>query len=136
MPTEIGFGSGDVQTRGQRSEAGDQRSDNKQSKHPARLRCNQLDLDFAPKRSGSAVQGRQRDGRIFGIEQSMDRSSGRPHSRRHCALVDAFLFHQVVDFQRESTFESSRVYFVMQALRLKKLLKAASAMLVLTSCWF
>jgi len=66
----------------------------------------------------------------------MDRSPGRPHSRRHCALVDAFLFHQVMDFQRESTFESSRVHFLMQTLRLKKILKTASAMLVLTSCWF
>ena len=107
-----------------------------QRKHPARLRCNQFDLDFAPKRSGSTVQGRQRDGRIFGIEQSMDRSPGRPHSRRHCALVDAFLFHQVMDFQRESTFESSRVHFLMQTLRLKEILKAASPMLVLTSYSF
>lgn len=100
------------------------------------LCCDQLDLHFAPERSCRAIQGGQRDRSVFWIEQPMNCSARRPHTRSHRALAHPLLLHQVVHLQRNSTLERGRVHFLVQALLSQEVFKIASAVLVLTSCCF
>ena len=96
----------------------------------------QFDFHFSPERSRGAVQGRERDRSIFWIEESMNSSPRRSHTRSHRALIHPLPFHQVMHLQRDGALERGRVHLLVQALLFQERFKTASAMLVLISCRF
>ena len=57
------------------------------------LCCDQFDLYFAPERSRGPIESRECDRCVFWIEQSVNRSARRSHTRSHRALVHPLLFH-------------------------------------------
>jgi len=103
---------------------------------PGGLVCHEFDFYFASERSRSAIQSGQRNRCIFRIEQAVNRSARRSHTRSHCTLAHPLLFHQVMHLQGNSTLERGRVHFLMQAFLFQEVFKIASAVLVLTSCCF
>ena len=103
---------------------------------PRLLSGHQFDLNLAVERSRSAIQSGQRDRCVCRIEQAMNRSARRPHTRSHRTLAHPLLLHQVVHLQRDSALERGRVDFLVQAFLFQEVFKVASAVLVLTSCCF